>query len=102
MAKTFADLDTRVRVAREQLSTLAGWWPTPMGSFLARKLQGLIYDLRHWDVIPIKGLASASFTRVVIRRFSICGAAGLEGGQVGGRADQSRPGQQRPEIGMLR
>src|SRR4029453_3992221 len=34
MAEVFAELDDRVRVAREQLSTLAGWWSTSRGSDL--------------------------------------------------------------------
>jgi hypothetical protein len=54
MVDMLAELDERVRVAREQLSTLAGWWPTSMGSDLAWALQWEISNLRLWDHMAIE------------------------------------------------
>jgi hypothetical protein len=65
MVEVFAELDARVRVAREQLSTLAGWWSTSRGSDLAWGLQWEIANLRLWDLMAIKDLRSNSDDREV-------------------------------------
>jgi hypothetical protein len=58
MVEIFAESHERVRVAREQLATLAGWWSTPRGSDLAIELQWAIYETRRWVVMAIKDLRS--------------------------------------------
>jgi hypothetical protein len=58
MVELFSALDERVRVAREQLATLMGWWSTPKGSDLAMGLQWAIYEAHRWDVMAIKDLRS--------------------------------------------
>jgi hypothetical protein len=51
IVEALAELDERVRVAREQLSTLAGWWSTPEGSDLAWMLESEISVLHSWVVL---------------------------------------------------
>jgi hypothetical protein len=56
MVERFAKLDDQIRTIAQQLSTLAGWWPTRRGSDLAEQLQEAIYQSHHWDVWAVSDL----------------------------------------------
>lgn len=56
MVDRFAKVEERVRVAGEQLWTLAGWWSTSRGSDLAQQLQRAIQDVHYWDAWAVKDL----------------------------------------------
>jgi hypothetical protein len=49
ITETLKTLDHRSRTVREQLSTLAAWWPTSEGSDLAQRLQVALFNTVIWD-----------------------------------------------------
>jgi hypothetical protein len=56
MQERFARIAERVWTVGEQLSTLAGWWPTRRGSDLAEQLQEAISMTASWDVWAVRDL----------------------------------------------
>jgi hypothetical protein len=53
-----AELDERVSVVRENLSTLAGWWASAKGADLAQQLEAAILDIHRVDRLLLEDIRS--------------------------------------------